>query len=160
MDDEVNGATGDSSDESTDESPDESPKESPEESPSFETSTAESTDPPRKRSGMRRALTVAAVVAAAVVLFGALFALRRAGGPDYDETVRENFLTVCVADGGEPVRPVCECVWEVMEAEIPFERFMEVDRLLAEQVASVPDGTPLDIPDDIGVIVRDCVESS
>lgn len=107
----------------------------------------------------RLLLLVTAVVVLAVVAFGGLFALRRSAQPDgYDEAVRAAFMADCVADGGEPVRVACGCVWDGLVATVPFDRFVEVDEQLAPLVATNPARTPLELPDDIGTLVRSCAE--
>ncbi len=109
----------------------------------------------------RRLLLVAAVVAFAAVAFGALFVARRAGTPDsYDARAEATFMDACVAEAGLAMRPTCRCIWDGLVATVPFDRYAAVDDELAPQVADHPAGTPLELPDDVGGIVRTCVEDA
>ena len=109
---------------------------------------------------VRRLLLGGAVVALAALAFGGLFLARRAATPDtYDAARRQSFMTACIADGGELVRPTCACVWDELVATVPFERYAAVDDELGPLVVAQPD-TPLELPDDIGAIVRTCVEQA
>ncbi|MEZ5206102.1 MAG: hypothetical protein R2690_03770 [Acidimicrobiales bacterium] len=109
----------------------------------------------------RRLVVVAAVVVLAAVAFGSLFAARRAGTPDsYDAGAEATFMDACVTEAGLAMRPTCRCIWDGLVASVPFERYAAVDDELAPQVADHPAGTPLELPDDVGGIVRSCVEAA
>lgn len=77
--------------------------------------------------------------------------------PDYDDVSRSRFIEACTADGGEPVRGACECMYDGIVATIAYERFAEVDRELSVGASS---DTPVELPDDIESIRRDCVARS
>ncbi len=76
----------------------------------------------------------------------------------YTPEVHETFMTACTRDGGEPVRPVCQCIWDRAVSDVPYERFKQVNAELVAQEAEQGAGVPLHIPDDFGVIVQGCVE--
>ncbi len=77
--------------------------------------------------------------------------------PDYGDVSRSRFIEACTADGGEPVRGACECMYDGIVANIAYERFAEVDRELSVGASS---DTPVELPDDIESIRRDCVARS
>jgi hypothetical protein len=68
------------------------------------------------------------------------------GGPDdYDDEVEREFVDTCTAASEEKV---CRCLYDRLEEEVPFERFEEVDRQLAED--------PTDLPADISRLAVVC----
>jgi hypothetical protein len=79
---------------------------------------------------------VVRLVGAFVILVAALGACSEPGPDDYDEAVEREFLESCVT--GSDV-DVCRCLYDRIEDEIPFERFEEIDRQLAEDPAELPD---------------------
>jgi len=68
-----------------------------------------------------------------------------AGG--YTPQIEANFLASCTS-GGQVSDEVCQCSFDKIEAEIPFERFMEIDAELSEN----PDAQPQELVD----IVTEC----
>jgi actin-like ATPase involved in cell morphogenesis len=68
-----------------------------------------------------------------------------AGG--YTPQIEANFLASCTS-GGQVSEEVCQCSFDKIEAEIPFERFMEIDAELNEN----PDAQPQELVD----IVTEC----
>ena len=121
--------------------------------------SADPAEPP-PRSGKQYlpvALGLGALVAAGVAL--AILLLPADDAPDtseptYSATVEEVFVASCVADGGEPVRPICECFFDGIVEAIPYERYQEVnERLLASPPAT---GEPLPLPDDFDAVLADC----
>jgi hypothetical protein len=97
-------------------------------------------------------------LAGATVLVGALIGgiLLLRGDPgdttDYDDAVAERFLSVCTADatalGFSAPAEFCRCSYDRIAAEIPFERFVEIDATMRED--------PGDVPDEIDRIRTDC----
>ena len=60
----------------------------------------------------------------------------------------------CIADGGEPVRHVCECFYDGIVETVPYDRYQQVNELL---LASPPaSGEPISLPDDFEAILTDC----
>jgi actin-like ATPase involved in cell morphogenesis len=72
-----------------------------------------------------------------------------AAAADYTPQIEANFLASCTA-GGQVSEAVCQCSFDRIEAEIPFERFMEIDAELTEN----PDAQPQELVD----IVTECSE--
>jgi molecular chaperone DnaK len=72
-----------------------------------------------------------------------------AAADDYTPQIEANFLASCTA-GGQVSEEVCQCSFDRIEAEIPFERFMEIDAELTEN----PDAQPQELVD----IVTECSE--
>lgn len=68
---------------------------------------------------------------------------------DYDAETEANFIEGCTADGRSNVVDVCECAYEAIEREIPFDRFQRVDERLTED----PDAV---LPDDFLNLYTDC----
>jgi actin-like ATPase involved in cell morphogenesis len=125
----------------------------------------------RNAGGDNRTLWIAlgALVAVAVV---ALVAFTQLGGDDdaggggngsqttttesgtganggYTPEIEANFLDSCTG-GGAVSDSVCQCTYDTIEAEIPFDRFMEIDAELNEN----PDAQPQELVD----IVTRCSE--
>lgn len=95
------------------------------------------------------ALVVVVVVAVAAVV-------RPRPQDDYDDAVRDRFLAACTAQGGEPVRDTCVCLYDRMVESVPFDRFELLDEKLAQEVEASPDG-PIELPDDIQAMLDGCV---
>jgi actin-like ATPase involved in cell morphogenesis len=114
-------------------------------------------------------IALAALVAVAVV---ALVAFTQLGGDDdnaggggngsrttttesgtggYTPEIEANFLDSCTG-GGAVSDSVCQCTYDTIEAEIPFDRFMEIDAELNEN----PDAQPQELVD----IVNQCSEEA
>lgn len=112
------------------------------------------------RSGRRVPLWawIAGVLAVVIIAVGVIVAVTGSGDePTYDDATRQRFLDACTAEGGEPVRNECECWYDAIVAEVPFDRFEEVDdQLTAEQAGRQP-GTPLQLPADFQALLDPCV---
>jgi hypothetical protein len=102
-------------------------------------------------------LVVAGLGLAVVVVVVAVLATRDGSGGGYDETTRANFMVACTAEGGDPVAPTCECIYDELAATVPYERFAEVDEQLTRATASE---AGLALPDDIAVVVDGCVAAA
>ena len=97
---------------------------------------------PSRRAQLRRCVAVSLLVATA----GAC----SSGGPsEYGDNVQREFVASCVEQGGEDLRNVCECTYDKISEQIPFERFEEIDQQIADQEA--------DLPDDVIELITDCV---
>jgi hypothetical protein len=70
-------------------------------------------------------------------------------GDDYSDDIRAAFLEPCIAGLGEGEAAVCECAYDRIADEIPFDRFEEVDRALQDD----PDA---ELPDEMADIVAAC----
>jgi hypothetical protein len=96
-----------------------------------------------------------------VVLLVAVVAVVAAVRPrpqsDYDDAVHDRFLGACTAQGGEPVRDTCECLYGEIEQNVPFDRFELLDESLATQTQSTAPDQPLQLPDDVDAMLQDCV---
>jgi hypothetical protein len=116
---------------------------------------AAAADGRRRRLSRWTWVAAAAVVAAIVVVV--LIAVTGSDEQGYDDGVRANFLEVCTADGGEPVRSTCECLYEGVEREIPFDEFERIDAELAAQADQRQPGAPLDLPAEVQAILDRCL---
>jgi hypothetical protein len=118
-------------------------------------------DPAAVADGRRRRLArwswvVAAAVVAAIVIV-VLITMTDSDEQGYDDGVRARFLEVCTADGGEPVRSTCECLYEGVEREIPYDEFERIDAELAAQADQSEPGAPLDLPAEVQAILDRCL---
>jgi len=111
--------------------------------------------PTPRRSRLPWYLGAGAVVAVAAIV--AVVILGRAELPDYDDDTRAEFLAACTADGGAAVEPVCVCIYDELVAEVPYDRFALLDEQLRATAAELPEGLPLEVPDDIQAIIDGCV---
>jgi hypothetical protein len=59
----------------------------------------------------------------------------------YTPQIEENFLASCT--GGEVSDEICQCTYDKIEAEVPFDRFVEIDAELDEN----PDAQPPELVD-------------
>lgn len=109
------------------------------------------------RGSRRRVLVVVAVAVVLAGLIAAFVIVMGRSDPTYDDATRSRFMDACTADGGDPVRGTCECIYDGIVASIPYDRFEDVDKLLREQAAS---NEKLVLPDDIDAIRRNCVKVS
>lgn len=112
-------------------------------------------------AGPRTRAIVGAIVVLAVVVaaFTVALLVRRSQRPEgYSDTVYATFMEACSRDGGEPVRPVCQCIWDRAVTEIPYGRFEQINAELVAQEAEQGTGVPLHVPDDFGAIVRACAD--
>lgn len=65
----------------------------------------------------------------------------------YGEQLRRDFVSDCTDSGTD--RPVCTCLYDALEAEVPFDRFQELDQALR-------DGTTTEVPESIQEMVISC----
>jgi hypothetical protein len=123
--------------------------------PSTDTAGETASPTPRRRVPVWLPVASAAVVVIVIAVVAVLVV--SGDDPGYDDAVRQRFLEACTDDGGEPVRSTCECVYEGVEREIPFDRFEEIDDELVAQAAERGAGEPLTLPDDVQAIVERCL---
>lgn len=105
-------------------------------------------------TGGRRGWLLGGVVALAVVaVVAVVVVLVVPSDPTYDDSTRQRFLDACIADGGDAVRPACECLYSSISETIPFDRFAEIDEDLtrAREV-----GEPIVLPDDVAELLPAC----
>jgi hypothetical protein len=55
----------------------------------------------------------------------------------YSAELRKDFVGDCTDSG--TARKVCGCVYDALEADVPFDRFEELDEQLREGAIAVPD---------------------
>lgn len=68
----------------------------------------------------------------------------------YDDATRASFLEACTEDDADPaLRGVCECTYDAMVDEVPFERFVEIESELEA------DGT---LAPEVVAILDDCID--
>jgi hypothetical protein len=131
------------------------------ESPPTEDAKPEPTSGESPRAGLPRWAWIAGAAVLLVVVVGVIAgAASSSSEATYDDAVRDRFLSACTEDGGDPVRSTCECIYAKVEAEIPFDRFEEIDAQLAEQAGAREPGAPLELPSDIEAIRVACVTST
>jgi hypothetical protein len=100
----------------------------------------------------RPTVTLLAVVA--VVLFGC-----SAEEPtDYTSAHRDAFLAACSSPLEDPrlLSDVCVCVYDRLESEVSFPRFVAISEALAAAESSVD---PASMPDELADAVADCMIS-
>ena len=84
----------------------------------------------------------------AVLLFGAACGDDSPG--DYTDATREAFMTGCVEDDSDPdLVEVCECTYDTLEADVPFEEFESIEQRLGRGQT--------DVPDLVAEIILDCI---
>ncbi len=75
---------------------------------------------------------------------------------DYDTTTQENFIEACEANGAEQatdVAAVCQCSYDAIVDQIPFEDFESFDEELRDDI-----NAPFD--DQVSAIVADCIRQT
>lgn len=73
-----------------------------------------------------------------------------ASGDGYGADTRESFLTACVEDDADAaLRGVCECTYEALVDEVPYERFLEIEDAIEAGG---------DLPPEVVAIVDDCID--
>jgi hypothetical protein len=125
--------------------------ESPASAPSDATDAAEETS---EANSSRKPL----MIAGAVVVVLAVVLLTRPADPTYDDASRARFVDACIADGGEPTRSTCECVYDEIAATVPYDRFEAVSDELALQDSQKAPEEPLELPDDIQAMLDTCLQ--
>lgn len=113
---------------------------------------------PRRRGIPGRVIAVAAVavlaVAVVAIVMGVVLVSRDSGPTaTYDAGTEQRFLDSCTADGGDPVRPACQCLYNEIVAAIPYARFEELSEQL---VAASTAGEPFVLPSEIQALVPAC----
>jgi hypothetical protein len=103
----------------------------------------------------RVAIAVVAAVVVLAVVVGVVIASQGGDAAGYDEETRSNFIADCTADGGDPVRPACECWYSAIVQNIPYDRFEEVSTKLEAAQKKNPDAAP-DVPDDFLTLLGPC----
>jgi hypothetical protein len=53
------------------------------------------------------------------------------GGEGYTPEVEQEFIDACVGQAGEAGRSNCQCTYDELEANVPFDRFAELETQLA-----------------------------
>ena len=100
----------------------------------------------------RRIARVIEVVGVATLVVGLALGAG-CGGDDseqsYSSDTRASFLEPCVAGLGEEGRDICECSYDLIVEDIPFDEFEDIDRDLQND----PDA---ELPDAISDIVAAC----
>jgi hypothetical protein len=90
---------------------------------------------------------------AAVVLLVAAAAVSGCGDDpagDYGADTRESFLTACVEDDADAaLAGVCECTYERLVDDVPYERFVEIEQAVEEGG---------ELPPEVVAIIDDCID--
>jgi hypothetical protein len=60
----------------------------------------------------------------------------------YNATIEQNFMNSCTEDP-QPGPTVCQCIYDEIEATVPFDRFVEIDAELDQN----PDARPPELVD-------------
>jgi hypothetical protein len=110
--------------------------------------------------GSRWPWLVAAAAAVVVFTIVAVLVLRAPADATYDDAVQARFMDACTAEGGEPVRDTCACLYGELERTVPFARFEAVDEQLAAQLQAATPGQSLALPDDVRPLLDQCVASA
>lgn len=61
---------------------------------------------------------------------------------EYSNSVREDFVNGCVEGAGQgsgDPQQVCQCTYRALEADVPFDRFKDVNEDLTEDPGPLPD---------------------
>lgn len=68
----------------------------------------------------------------------------------FDADTRESFLTACVEDDADAaLRGVCECTYEALLDEVPYERFVEIEEVVEAGG---------ELPPEVVAIVDECID--
>jgi len=115
------------------------------------------TSPPG--SGNRGVWIAVAAIAAVAIVLAAIIATSGGdgGGGDggeaegYTPEVEEEFVSSCQAAAGDTglSESQCQCAFDEIEANVPFERFVEIDEQLRED--------PTDIPEELTDVMGTCL---
>lgn len=101
--------------------------------------------PPTEAVGRRLAATLVGGTLVLGLVIGGILLLRGDADEqtDYDEAVAERFLSVCTQDAADlgfaAPAEFCRCSYERIVAEIPFDRFVQMDAAMREDPGAVPD---------------------
>jgi hypothetical protein len=55
---------------------------------------------------------------------------------DYGAALKSDFVDNCTDSG--PDKPVCVCLYDSLEAEVPYDRFVRLDRTLRDGSTDIP----------------------
>jgi hypothetical protein len=66
---------------------------------------------------------------------------------DYSSDTEGTFMEACTVNQGQP-GPVCKCTYDEIAKQIPFDRYVELDKELQAD--------PTKVPDEVVHIVADC----
>ncbi len=91
----------------------------------------------------RVVLVVVGVLVLVVLAAGGILSLRDDDPPSaYDDTTEDDFMATCTADAEARAftRPAafCRCVYDRLVAEVPYDRYVELDEALAADPTAVP----------------------
>jgi hypothetical protein len=110
-------------------------------------------------SGNRGVWIAVAAIAAVAIVLAAIVATSGGdgGGGDggeaegYTPEVEEEFVSSCQAAAGDTglSESQCQCAFDEIEANVPFERFVEIDEQLRED--------PTDIPEELTDVMGTCL---
>jgi hypothetical protein len=106
--------------------------------------------------GTNRLLWIAAGVLAVVGVIALILLFGQGGGDDdssgtttseatsttaeasgYNATIEANFMNSCTADA-QPGEAACQCIYDKIEATVPFDRFVEIDQQLTDDPSARP----------------------
>jgi hypothetical protein len=94
----------------------------------------------------RLLLGLAGVVVLAGLIVGGILFLRdsdEAPRTEYDQAIEDDFMATCTADaetlGFTRADEFCQCAYDGIREDIPFDRFLEIDAALQADSAAVPD---------------------
>jgi hypothetical protein len=76
--------------------------------------------------------------AAAVVLAAVMFAACSSSGDGYSEDTKQTFLVSCTHNESEP-QELCGCIYDEITKQIPFDRYVELDKQMQKDDKFVPD---------------------
>lgn len=111
----------------------------------------------RRRPGFA-VVGLVTLIAVAVAVVALVVIRRDRSTAAYSDRDRSDFLAACTADGGQPVQGTCECIYERLVDQVPYDRYREIDaRLAAEDTGP---GQPLELPDDVRDLVAGCVPTA
>lgn len=104
--------------------------------------------------------TIAAVSVAAIIV---LAGCGESEPPtDYTSANRNAFLAACSRPLDDPrlLSEVCDCVYDRLELEMPFDEFVELSEALippeTEVDGAAPSAPPATVPEEVTAIVADC----
>ena len=94
-------------------------------------------------TGSKLVIGAAAVVVLAALVVGGILWMRDEDPPiDYDAAIEDDFMTTCTADataqGFTRAGDFCACTYDAIVAEIPYDRFLEIDAALVADPTAVP----------------------
>ena len=98
-------------------------------------------------TGSRLVIGAAAVVVLTGLVVGGILYLRDEDpSTDYDSRIEDDFMRICIEDAEAQsftqAGDFCRCAFEAIRAEVPFQRFLEIDAAVAADPGVVPE--PID----------------